>query len=293
MALWALLAMHINLAYAQSLDAHALEAKSPAIGGVPPSINHLYTDVDMRVRLATKPNEAPCSGNQCLENKIFDLQVKQIGQSLSEAAYHVYPDLKTKIPYFMFNVVDKKEAGMASNGSGKIVIFRGIQHLNLSDDTLAFVMAREMGHVIGGHHERNTSTKIFFSIMAGVLFPAVTLLSASNVAAQATTATSVATSAASTATSYIGSEAAISRIKPSQLIESDEIAIKLLGMRDWDKRTVNSALLLENPDGNNWVKDLQSTQKYLAKKIELEDADIIRLGAEIQKDHSSAITGVQ
>jgi hypothetical protein len=64
MALWALLAMHINIAYAQSLDAHALEPKSPAIGGVPPSINHLYTDVDMRVRLATKPNESPCSGDQ-------------------------------------------------------------------------------------------------------------------------------------------------------------------------------------------------------------------------------------
>lgn len=293
MALWALLALHINIAYAQSLDAHALEPKSSAIGGVPPSINHLYTDVDMRVRLATKPNEAPCSGDQCLENKIFDLQVKQTGQSLAEAAYQVYPDLKNRIPHFMFNIVDKKEAGMASNGSGKIVVFRGIQHLNLSDDALAFVMAREMGHVIGGHHDRNTSTKIFFSIMAGVLFPAVTLLSASNVAAQATTATSVATSAASTATSYIGSEAAISRIKPSQLIESDEIAIKLLGMRDWDKRSVNNALLLENPDGNSWVKDLQSTQKYLAKKIELEDTDIVRLGAEMQKDHSSGIIGVQ
>lgn len=289
----ALVALQANLAYAQSLDAHIADVKSPAVGGVPSSINHLYTDIDMRVRLATKPNEAPCSGDQCLENKIFDLQVQQIGQTLADAAYQTYPELKNKIPHFSFSVVDKKEVGMASNGSGKIVVFRGMQHLNLSEDALAFVMAREMGHVIGGHHDRNTSTKIFFSIMAGVLFPAVTLISASNVAAQATTATSVATSAASTATSYFGSEAAISMIKPTQLVEADEIAIKLLSVKDWDKRSVDTALQLNIVDGNSWEKDLQSTQKYLAKKIQQEDADVTRLGVEIQKDRSAAITGVQ
>lgn len=280
----ALVALHTNMAYAADLDVEQ---------GVPTGINHFYTDMDMRVRLATKPNEAPCSGDQCLENKIFDLQVQQIGQSLVTSAYQTYPELKKKVPHFLFNVVDKKEAGMASNGSGKIVVFRGIQHLNLSDDALAFVMAREMGHVIGGHHERNTSTKIFFSIMAGVLFPAVTLISASNVAAQATTASSVATSAASTATSYFGSEAAISRIKPTQLIESDDIAIKLLNNRSWDMHAVDTALQIDNSDGNSWIKDLLSTQKYLAGKIAQEDADVTRLGLEIQKDRSSALTGAQ
>lgn len=299
----ALVALHLNIAYAQSLDAQSLviqnkdvhntDNKNGDIKAVPTSINHFYTDMDMRVRLATKPNEAPCSGDQCLENKIFDLQVQQIGQTLSDAAYQVYPELKNKIPHFTFNIANKKEAGMASNGSGKIVVFRGIQHLNLSDDALAFVMAREMGHVIGGHHDKNTSTKIFFSIMAGVLFPAVTLISASNVAAQATTATSVATSAASTATSYFGSEAAISMIKPTQLMESDEIAIKLLNVREWDKRAVDTALQVNNPDDNSWVKDLEATQKYLARKIEQEDADVARLGVEIQKDRSSAITGIK
>ena len=278
-----LLILNINIAYAQDL----------AIKGVPVSISHIYSDMDMRVRLATKPNEAACNGDQCLENKIFDLQVQQIGQVLATAAYQAYPDLHKKISKFVFDVMDKKEAGMASNASGRIVIFRGVQHLNLSEDALTFVVAREMGHVIGGHHDKNTSTKIFFSILAGVLFPAVTLISASNVAAQATTATSVATSAASTATSYFGSEAAISRIKPSQLIEADDIAIKLLNSKTWDMRSVEVALQLDNADGNSWIKDLQATQRYLAKKIEKEDEDITKLGIEIQKDRSSVITGAQ
>lgn len=273
--------LNANIAYAQELG----------IAGVPASISHLYSDMDMRVRLATKPNEAVCAGDQCLENKIFDLQVQQIGQMLSAAAYEAYPDLRKKIPHFTFSIAGKKEAGMASNATGKIVIFRGIQHLNLSEDALKFVVAREMGHVIGGHHDKNTSTKIFFSVMAGILFPAVTLLSASNVAAQATTATSVATSAASTATSYLGSEAAISRIKPSQLIEADDIAIQLLNSSNWDMRAVDTALLLENADGNGWIKDLQETQKYLAKKIEKDDQEMVKLGVEIQKDRSTAVSG--
>ena len=53
---------------------------------------------------------------------------------------------------FTFGVVDKKNAGTASNGAGKVVLFRGLQHLELRDDALSFVIAREMGHVIGEHH---------------------------------------------------------------------------------------------------------------------------------------------
>lgn len=275
--------MHTNIAYAQELENNS----------VPSSISHLYSDVDMRVRLATKPNEATCSGDQCLENRIFNIQVQQMGEILSTAAYQAYPELHKKVGHFVFNVVDKKEAGMASNASGKIVIFRGVQHLNLPDDALMFVIAREMGHVIGGHHEKNTSTKIFFSILAGVLFPAVTLISASNVAAQATTATSIATSAASTATSYFGSEAAISRIKPTQLIESDDIAIRLLNTTTWDIKSVDAVLQLDSPNGNGWIKDLQATQKYLAKKLEKEEADTYKLGIEIEKDRSTAVTRLQ
>ena len=283
----ALVSLNTNIAYAQELDIQA----------VPSSISHLYSDVDMRVRLATKPNESACTADQCVENKIFDLQVQQIGETLSAAAYQAYPELHKKVRHFVFSVADKKEAGMASNASGKIVVFRGIQHLNLSNDALTFVIAREMGHVIGGHHEKNTSTKIFFSILAGVLFPAVTLISASNVAAQATTATSVATSAASTATSYFGSEAAISRIKPTQLIESDEIAIRLLDTIHCDMKTVDTVLRLDHVEDNGWVKDLQMSQKYLAKKSEAADVQIYKFGAAPEKDRvrekSTAVTSIQ
>ncbi len=232
----------------------------------------------MRMRLATKPNAKACAGELCGLNSAFDAQVQQLGERLTTTAYKAYPDLRKRVPGFTFIVVDKKEPGMASNGGGKVVIFRGTQHLELSEDAFNFILAREMGHVIGQHHNKNTSTKIIFSVLASVLFPAVSLISASNVAAQATS--TAVTSIASTATSYIGSEAVISKIKPSQLLESDNIAIKLLDTQGWDIRSVASILLIDDVQPNGWLKDLNTTAQYLDGLIDKADTEAPLLEAE-------------
>lgn len=269
LALLALLVLNGNAASAQELD----------IKGAPASISNIYSDVDMRVRLATKPNAETCSGEQCELNSAFDTQVRQLGERLATAAYNMDPDLSKRVPSFTFSVVDKKESGMASNGAGKIVIFRGIQNLDLSEDAIAFIMAREMGHVIGRHHNKNTATKILFSVLTSVLFPAATLLSASSVAAQATTTAVM--SVASTATSYFGSEAAISKIKPAQLIESDDIAVALLDANGWDMRSVASVLQFDDVAANGWLKDLHASAQRLNNLIEKADADALKLETRI------------
>ncbi len=159
---------------------------------------------------------------------------------------------------------------MASNASGKVVVFRGVQYLELSDEALSFILAREMGHIIAGHHNKNTSTKILFSVLASVLFPAASLLAASNVAAQATT--TAVTSVASTATSYFGSEVAISKIKPNQLTEADNIAITLLETQHWDERSAASVLQFDVMDMNGWLKDVQTTVHYLNHQMDKSNA---------------------
>jgi len=244
-----LLSMHTSVAFSLDLES------------APASITNVYSDIDMRLKLAVKPNEKACSGDQCLTNKAFDAQVQKLGVRLSAAAYKTYPGLEKKVSSFTFSVAEKKAAGIASTGTGKVVIFRGIQNLELSDDALSFILAREMGHVIGRHHNRNGTTKILFSILASVVFPAATLLSASNVAAQATT--TAVTSIASTATSFIGSEVAISKIKPNQLMEADNIAIKLLEAQNWDMSSVANMLQFEDVDKNGWLKDLQISVAYI------------------------------
>lgn len=274
-----LLLLNCNIAFAQVIDIKANQG-----GSAPATISNIYSDIDMRMRLATKPNAQACTGETCVANNLFDTQVTELGERLAVTAYKTYPDLKERVKNFTFIVVDKKEPSMASNGAGKIVVFRGIQNLELSKDALNFILAREMGHVIGRHHNKNASTKIIFSVLASVLFPAVSLLSASNVAAQATT--TWATSIASTATSYLGSEAAISTIKPNQLIESDDIAIHLLEAQASDAQAIASNLTFAETETNGWLKDLHETCQRLnnlfIKKNVLIDSDIKLIESEFE-----------
>ena len=255
---------------------------------VPAGISDAVSDVDMRVRLATKPNAEQCLAENCLQNQLFDARVQQLGGQLATVAYAQYPTLKKRVPSFVFSVVDKKDAGSASNAGGKVVFFRGLQQLELTDDALSFIVAREMAHVIGKHHNKNTSTKLIISALATILFPAVGIIGASSAATQATTATTLLTSAASTATSMLGSEVALAKMKPSQLLEADEIAVKVLNkpdssLRDWNMREVASVLQFDETDltspstSNSWLQDLQTSQYYLQQLVDREDEATIPL----------------
>lgn len=221
-------------------------------------ISSFYSDIEMRMRLAVKANAQPCSIEKCAENQAFDARVLLIGESLAKSAYALYPDLKKTVPKFDFDVVDKKVLGTASNASGKVVLFRPIQSLDLDDNAIAFIVGREMGHVIAKHHKSNAKTKIFFTVLTGVLFPAATLISASSAAAQATTATTLMTSAASTVTSFVGSEVALSRIKPGQLSEADNIALALLEYGGVSALDTAQSLefIVKNENSVGWEKDL-------------------------------------
>jgi Peptidase family M48 len=238
-------------------------------------ISNFYSDMDMRVRLAVKADDKPCSADTCIENKAFDAKVQLIGESLAKSAYAIYPELKKTTPKFEFIVVDKKVLGSASNASGTIVLFRSIQHLDLDDDAMAFIIGREMGHVIARHHKSNAKTKIFFTVLTAVLFPAASLITASSAAAQATTATTLMTSAASTMTSFVGSEVALSRIKPSQLSEADDISIALLEYGGVTKADTAQSLefIAENENSVGWEKDLnlsiQNVRKLAGEPIEV------------------------
>ena len=260
---------------------------------VPSVISDAVSDVDMQLRLAAKSNLAACAADTCLQNQAFDIRVHQLGTQLSTAAYAQYQTLKKRVPDFVFSVADKKEAGSASNARGKVVIFRGLQQYELTDDALSFIMAREMAHVIGKHHNKNTSTKLIISALATILFPAVGIIGASSAATQATTATTLLTSAASTATSMLGSEVALAKMKPSQLLEADQIAVKILRQLDltapelnpheWNLREVASVLQLDETEStaivssNNWHQDLQTSQHYLQQLVNIEDNTIVAL----------------
>lgn len=261
----------------QLLSLNAVRADEAELSIVPDSISDIYSDVDMHVRLAVKLNSAPCVAVGCESQQEFDARVQQLGAQLSASAYRLYPTLKQRVPQFAFSVIDKKELGIASNSTGKVVLFRGLQNHELSDDALSFIMAREMGHVIGKHHTKNISTKLIISALASIAFPAFAVIGASSAAAQATTATTLLTSAASTATSMVGSEVALAKMKPTQLAESDEIALKLLSNQDWDLRSTVSILQLDDSTQNNWTHDLHTSNTRLQQMVEAENMAILPL----------------
>ena len=265
------------LVIAYAINSNLLRAAESDETIVPDGISNTVSDVDMRVRLAAKPNLAPCTAEGCAENQAFDARVQQMSTQLVAAAYVLYPTLQKRVPQFNFSVIDKIEPGTASNGAGRVVLFRGLQQLQLDDNALGFVMAREMGHVIGKHHSKNISTKLIISALASIAFPALAVISASSAAAQASTATTLLTSAASTATSMVGGEVALAKMKPNQLMEADEIALKLLSEQEWDMRTATNVLQLDDYTQNSWTKDLQLSNNTLQKLVEQEDTAVVEL----------------
>ncbi len=214
----------------------------------PAAISDVYAEVEMRVELATTVNfDMPCSDQECELNRAFDAQVQQVGKRIAAAAYVIHPDLIDRIRHIDFEVAEKNAAGITSNASGKIVILRGTQQIGLNDGALAFVIAREMGHVIAQHHEENTTTRIVLSVAAGLLFPAIDLFSHVAAFAQATsastaTAATLATTAASSATSYLGAKLIINRQRPEQLNEADQVALNLLEAAGWSHQDLAQAL---------------------------------------------------
>lgn len=264
---------------------------------VPESISDAYSDIDMRLRLAAKPSAAPCIAEACELNREFDARVQQMGAKLAASAYVLYPTLKKHVEQFSFAVVDKEAAGAASNGNGKVVLFRGLQSYQLTDDALGFVMAREMGHVIGNHHHKNSSTKLIISAIATVLFPAAGIIGISSTATQATTATTLLTSAATTATSMLGSEVAMAKMKPNQLIESDEIAINLMNYQAWDMQSAADMLQFDadeinaenNSAENSWLQDLQVSDARLQTMLAAEvQCNVLLADAEFSAENDLA-----
>lgn len=269
---------------------YATENANAAEVPIPSGISDLYSDIDMRVRLSAKVSALACVAEECAENSAFDARIDAIGRYLSKAALMAYPQKRKVIDNFNFSVADKLEAGTVSNNKGQIVVFRGVQGLQLSDDALGFVIAREMSHVLAGHHVTNTSTKLIISALASVLFPAFAIIGASSAAAQASSATTLISSAASTATSMVGSEVVMAQMKPSQLNQADEMARNIMEKNEWDMRSVESVLTQDGVVKGAWMLDLQASRYTLKAIIEEEDASITDIPADYVEDDSDIIT---
>jgi predicted Zn-dependent protease len=237
----------------------------------------VYSEFDMRLKLVTAADAPSCSEEECSADRAFNQRILALGRRLADVAYRQHADLHLRFPRFEFIVADKAEAGAASSAGGTVVIYRGIRRLDLDDAALAFVLAREMSHIIGGHHDENVTTSILVAVAAQILLPVLnigTLFSggaATTAAATTAASTTLTTSAVASAASFAGSRALRASYRPQQVREAEAIAMKLLPAAGWDGREVSDQLenlrpaLPEEPD---WTGELRESAQRIANLMQ-------------------------
>lgn len=221
----------------------------------------------MKLSLVTEANTvSPCTGAECELDRAFDQKVLRLGTGLAQSAFEAYPDLAERFGKFEFVIAEKTSPGSVSSAAGTVIIFRGVQKLGFGEEALAFLIAREMGHVIGRHHEENSATSILFSVLAAVFMPASNLISGSAALAQ-TASTSAMSTAAASAASFVGSKLTIASYKLDQLHEADAIALNLLGKLGWNKNDIADALIASTRvmGDDSWSKDLRISAEDAVK----------------------------
>ncbi len=135
-------------------------------------------------------------------------QIKRVTAGLQTAARGLYGSKMDALGAFDVYVADSAEAETLSSATGKIALYAGIAQLAPSDEWLAFVIAREMGHVLAGHHDENSAASIITSVIMNLIIPGSSLLKS--------------------VVSLAGSQTAAAAGAERQMHESDEIGLRLL-----------------------------------------------------------------
>ncbi len=184
----------------------------------------------------------------------FIQQVQRVADTLQKGAQKLYPDLAQRVPKlangrFDVYVVEGGEPGSASSGNGRIVLTSALGYWQSYEEWLAFVIAREMGHVIAQHNSQNTSNSIVATVIMNVIVPGSSLLK--NVA------------------SASGSSIASTRNRDEQVREADAIAFALLEASGYHLRTVSRSLMRAPvmPDVGLWASDFRNSFDSLIDEI--------------------------
>lgn len=195
----------------------------------------------------------PCQDkNTCQESsdpqtERFALQVQRISQTLQLGARTLFPE-QTDKPFDVF-ITQGDDPDSDSSANGKIALNAALGKWNPYDDWLAFVIAREMGHVIAGHHEENSASSIATSIIMNLLLPGSGLLK--------------------TVISAGSAKIASLSKQEVQAVEADAIAFRILQSAGYNLGDVSLALRVgpAYPDDNEWAKGFRRSADNLALEV--------------------------
>ena len=184
----------------------------------------------------------------------FAAQVQRIAGMLQDGARRLYPDLAQRIPALARGGFDVYVAagdgpGSSSSAGGRIALNAALGAMRPTDDWLAFLIAREMGHVIARHHEENSVVSIAASVVMNFLLPGSGLLK----------------SAATT----LGSQFAAGGKRDEQARKADDIALSVLDAAGFRLRDVALSLVIAPaaPDDDAWSRGFGKSSDKLVAEI--------------------------
>lgn len=193
-------------------------------------------------------------GDECSaappEGERFTGQVKRVAGRLQEGAWRLYPDLAQQIPNvadgrFDIQVVDAEGAGSTATANGRIALNSGLAYQTRDDAWIAFVIAREMGHVIARHPEEKSVFSLLASLALNIAIPGSGLIK--------------------TAISTAGSALAAGSKQTVQAREADAIALRLLKASGYPLRDVARSLQTAQPfaDDSTWIQRFRKSSVAL------------------------------
>ncbi|MDP1985380.1 MAG: M48 family metalloprotease [Sulfuritalea sp.] len=231
------------------------------------------THADLGFSITTGPRQsAACEGStgcrtapETDAEKRFVLQVQRVSAILQNGAQNLYPDLAQRVPgmaggQFDVYVVAGDEPGTASSANGRIALNAALGARMPYDDWMAFVIAREMGHVIARHHEENSASSIATSVLMNLLIPGSSLLKS--------------------LLSVGGAEIAARSKQEVQALEADLIALELLREAGFRMRDIYLTLLLDpvQLDNGTWSKSFRKSSSNLVfevRRLEVAEPSLI------------------
>ncbi len=180
---------------------------------------------DMRLNFGEAACEAGIGGCGDAAERKFRLQVARIAGRLAQAAHELYPQVEEDAELFKVSVVRGMVPASAYSASGRIALTAALRTIDPSDDLVAFIIARDMGHVLNRHEEENSSVGMVGSVLLGLLVPVQGLLKMT--------------------VSFFGSRVGSNINVGEQGVESDLVAMRILARAGYSAQSVALSLALE------------------------------------------------
>jgi hypothetical protein len=239
-------------------------ADRPRIVDIP--LAGVQSDLEFSITSASRADMSCAESSACPPEsgrggvRFFAREVERIAGVLEKGALKQYPDPAWCTPRlaggcFDVYIVEGDEPGSSSSANGRIALHAALGQWQAYDGVLAFVIAREMGHVIARHHEENSSVSIATSVLLNVFIPVSGLFKS--------------------LMSLGGARLAATSNRDVQAMEADAIAFNLLAASGFRPNDVAKSLLVApvSFDGSSWSREFRrSSDKFVVDARRSESA---------------------